>query len=47
MFGYWYDYAKAKYGNKRKLCYIETESFIAYVKSEGVYADLAGDEDKI
>ena len=27
-----YDYVKPKYGEKAKLCYMDTESFIVYIK---------------
>ena len=30
MYEFWYDYLKPKYGEKAKLCYIN--SFIAYIK---------------
>ena len=28
MHEFWYDYGKPKYGEKTKLCYIDTDSFI-------------------
>ena len=31
---------KPKYGEK-KLCYIETDSFIVYIKTEDIYVDIA------
>ena len=40
---YWYDYANLKSGDKAKLCYTNMNSFIVHVKSEDVYAGLAGD----
>ena len=40
---YWFYYAKPKYGYNAKLCYTDTANFIACVKSEDVYADLAED----
>ena len=46
MYEYWYDYIKPKYGNKAKLYYTDTDSFIVYVKSEDIYADLAKDVEK-
>ena len=29
---FWYDYVKPKYGQKAELCYMDTESFIVYIK---------------
>ena len=34
MYKFWYDYFKPKYGDKTKLCYTDTESFIIYIKTE-------------
>ena len=28
MYEFWYDYMKPKYGNKVRLCYMDTDSFI-------------------
>ena len=28
----WYGYVKLKYGGKVKLCYMDTNSFVAYIK---------------
>ena len=36
MYEFWYDYIKPKYNEKAKLCYIDTNSFIAHVKAEDV-----------
>ena len=33
MFEFWYDYVKPKYGEKVKLCYMDTNSFIVYIKT--------------
>ena len=33
MVNFWYDYVKPKYGEKAKLCYINTESFIVHIKT--------------
>ena len=32
-----YDYLKAKYGKKAKLCYIDTDSFIIHIKTKDFY----------
>ena len=33
MYEFWYDYLKPKYGEKVKLCYMDTNSFIVYIKT--------------
>ena len=38
---FWYDYVKLKYCEKAKLCYMNTDSFIVYVKTDDIYKDLA------
>ena len=42
----WYDYLKPKYGDKVKLCYMDTDSFVIYVETEDFYKDIANDVDK-
>ena len=32
-FEFWYNYVKPKYGEKVKLCYMDTNSFIVYIKT--------------
>ena len=32
MYEFWYDYMKPKYGEKAKLCCMDTGSFIVYIK---------------
>ena len=34
---------KLKYGEKAKLCYMDTDSFMAYIKTEDIYVDIAKD----
>ena len=34
---FWYDFIKSKYGSSAKLCYMDTDSFIINVKTEGFY----------
>ena len=43
MYEFWFDYIKTKYHNKTKLCYIDTDSFIIYIKTEDFYKDIADD----
>ena len=33
-YDFWYDYAKPKYEGKAKLCYMDTGSFIVYIKQK-------------
>ena len=33
MYEFWCDYVKPRYGEKAKLCYIDTDSFIIYIKN--------------
>ena len=41
-----YDYIKPKYQNNARLCYIDTDSFIIYAKTEGFYQDISNDVEK-
>ena len=41
MYDFWYDYMKPKYGNKVKLCYMDTDSFIMNIKTKNFYKDIA------
>ena len=43
MYGFSYDYIKPKYGEIPKLCYMDTDSFIVYIKAENLYSDIAKD----
>ena len=43
MYEFWYDYVKQKYCEKEKLCYMDTGSFIAYIKTEYIYQNIAED----
>ena len=38
-----YDYVKPKYGEKAKLCYMDTDCFIVHVKKYDTYKDIAED----
>ena len=43
MYKFWYDYFKPKYGDKAKLCYMDTDSFIIHIITEDFYKDIADD----
>ena len=43
MYEFWYDYIKPKYQEKAKLCYMDTDSVIIYIKIEDFYEDIAND----
>ena len=34
MYEFWYDYIKPEYGDRAKLCYSDTDSFVIYIKTE-------------
>ena len=41
MYEFWYDYVKPYYGEKAKLCYMNTDSFIASIKRNDIYKGIA------
>ena len=43
MYEFWHDYVKPKYGEKAKLCFMDTDSFIVYIKTDNTYKDIAED----
>ena len=46
MYEFWYDYIKPKYGDNAILCYMDTDSFVIYMKTEDFYKDIAGDVER-
>ena len=46
MYEFGYDYVKPKYGENAKLCHMDTDSFIVYVKTDDIYKDIAEDVEK-
>ena len=46
MYEFWYDYIKPKYQDKAKLCYMDTDTFVIYIKTEDFYKDIANDVKK-
>ena len=43
MYEFSYDYVKPKYGEKVNFCYMDTNSFIVYIKTEDIYKDIVED----
>ena len=46
MYEFCYDYMKPKYGNRVKLCYMDTDSFVMNIKTNDFYKDIANDVEK-
>ena len=46
MSEFWYDYIKSKYQNDVKLCYMDTDSFIVYIKAHHFYEDITDGVEK-
>ena len=46
MYEFWYNYIRPKYGDKGKLCYTDTDSFIIYIKAEDFFEDISNDVEK-
>ena len=46
MYEFLYDYIKPKYGNKARLCYTDTDSFIMHIKANDFYKDINNGLDK-
>ena len=40
MYEFWYDCIQPKYGEKTKLCFLDTDTFIVYIKSEDIYSNI-------
>ena len=37
MYEFWYDYVKPKHGDRAKLCYTDTDSFVIRIISEDFF----------
>ena len=46
MYEFWYNYIRPKYGDKGKLCYTDTDSFIIYIKAEDFFEEISNDVEK-
>ena len=44
MYEFWYDYIKPKYGDKARLCYMDTDSCVMHIKTEDFYKDINVDK---
>ena len=42
----WYDCIEPKYGEKAKLCYTDTDSFIINIKTKDFFEDISNDVEK-
>ena len=43
MYEIWYDYIKPNYGEKAKMCYMDKDSFIVYIKIDDIYKNIVQD----
>ena len=46
MYEFWYDYIGPNYGDKAKLCYTDTDSFIINIKTEDFFEDISNDVER-
>ena len=46
MYEFWYGYIKPKYGDKAKLCFTDTDTFVIYIKTEDFCKDIASDVER-
>ena len=46
MCEFWYEYIKAKYGERAKLCYTDTDSFVIHIITADFNKDIANDVDR-
>ena len=46
VYKFWSDYIKPKYGDKVRLCYMDTDSFVMNIKTDDFFRDINNDVDK-
>ena len=46
MYRFWYDYIWANYGDRAKLCYTDTDSFVIHIITEDFFEDISGDAER-
>ena len=47
MHEFWYDYIKATYSDKAKLCYTDIDSLVIHVKTDDFYKDISNDVERL
>ena len=43
MYKFWYGYMKPKHGETPKLCYMDQDRFVIYIKRHDIYKDIPKD----
>ena len=43
IYEFWYGYIKPKYGDRAKLCYTNTDSFVIHIITEDFFEDISDD----
>ena len=46
MYEFWYDYIKPKQGDRVKLCYTDTDSFLLHIITKDFYENITVDVEK-
>ena len=46
MYEFWYDYIKPKYGDRAKLCYTDTDSFVIHLFTEDFFEYISNDVER-
>ena len=46
MYEFHYDYMRSRYGNKARLCYMDTDSFVYEIETDDFYSNIAKDVEK-
>ena len=46
MYEFWDDYINPKYGDKTRLCYMDTDSFAFHIVTENFFEDISNDVEK-
>ena len=46
MYGFWYIYIKQEYGDRAKLCYTDTDSFVIHDVNQDIFYDISNDVER-